>query len=76
MILIMRLKKLFKVRSKTNRRSKQATPRFPMQMDRGEMVLRERRLSPDRRHPGIKTQDMKISSEEFDQLFEAYSQHG
>ena len=70
------MRKLFRNRSKVNRRQNKAPKRFPMKMESGEVVLRERRLSPDRRHPGIQTQEVKISSEEFNQLFEAYSQHG
>ena len=70
------MKKQFKVRGKVNRRGEKKQTRFPMQMDTGEIVLRERRLSPDRRHPGLKTHEIKISSEEFAELFDAYNEHG
>lgn len=66
----------FQTRAEVNRRNKKVRNRFPMQVDGGEVVLRERRLSPDRRHPGLKTQEVKVSSEEFALLFEAYKQHG
>ena len=66
----------FQTRAKINRRGKKARNRFPLQVDGGEVILRERRLSPDRRHPGLKTQEVKVSSEEFAELFEAYNQHG
>lgn len=66
----------FQTRVEINRRSKEGRNRFPMQVDGSEVILRERRLSPDRRHPGLKTQEVKVSSEEFAVLFEAYKQHG
>lgn len=69
------MRKRYTTRSETNRRSENSRIRFPVKMESGEVVLRDRRLSPDRRHPGLKTQEVKISSEEFDQLFELYSQH-
>ena len=50
--------------------------RFPMQIESGEILLRERRLNPDRRHPGLQTQELKVSTEEFAALFEAFRQHG
>jgi|GEM_PF-3002377 len=66
----------FKVRAEKNRRAEQKSlPRFPMKVDTGEVVLRERRVTPDRRHPGLQTHEMQMTSEEFDQLFEAYQQH-
>ena len=66
--------KRFVNRSEINRRNKNAKIRFPVKMESGEVILRDRRLSPDRRMPGLQTQEVKISSEEFDQLFELYSQ--
>ena len=65
----------FKVRAEKNRRDEQASlPRFPMKVSAGEVVLRERRVTPDRRHPGLQTHELEVTSEEFDQLFEAYQQ--
>lgn len=75
----MKITEKFKVRSKTNRRSSvdKATPaRFPLKVASGEVVLRERRYTPDRRHPGLQTQELEVSEEEFDQLFEAYQSQG
>ena len=69
-------RKQYKVRGEVNRRSENRRTRFPMQMDTGEIVLRERRLSPDRRHPGLQTHEIKISSEEFAELFDVYGKHG
>ena len=68
-------KKYYRARSQVNRRSEKIR-RFPMQIENGEILLRERRLSPDRRRPGLQTQELKVSSEEFATLFEAYRQHG
>ena len=76
MVVVMVMKKQFKVRSAVNRRGKKTNVRFPMQMSSGEVVLRDRRLSPDRRHPGLQTQELKISSEVFAELFDAYRRHG
>lgn len=67
--------KLYKDRAEVNRRSNKAR-RFPMQMGSGEVLLRERRLNPDRRHPGLQTQEVKVSSAEFATLFDAYRRHG
>ncbi len=75
----MKITKKFKVRSKTNRRSsvdKETSTRFPLKVESGEVVLRERRYTPDRRHPGLQTQELEVSEEEFDQLFEAYQSQG
>ena len=66
----------YKIRGEINRRSEKKQVRFPMQMDTGEIVLRERRLSPDRRHPGLQTHEIKISQEEFAELFDVYREHG
>ncbi len=71
----MSAKKPFKTRAEKNRRSEKMR-RFPMQIENGEILLRERRLNPDRRRPGLQTQELKVSSEEFATLFEAYRQHG
>ena len=71
----MSAKKRFKTRAEKNRRSEKMR-RFPMQIENGEILVRERRLSPDRRQPGIQTQELKVTSEEFATLFEAYRQHG
>ena len=71
----MSAKKRYKTRAEINRRSDKMR-RFPMQVESGEILLRERRLNPDRRHPGLQTQELKVSSEEFASLFEAYRQHG
>ena len=65
----------FKVRAEKNRRDEQdSLPRFPLKVGAGEVVLRERRVNPDRRHPGLQTHELEVTSEEFDQLFEAYQQ--
>ncbi len=74
--MVVLMKKRFQVRAQVNRRSEEVKTRFPMQIDSGEVVLRERRLSPDRRHPGLQTQELKISSEVFAELFDVYSQQG
>ena len=66
----------FKVRSEQSRRAEAKPSRFPLKVPGGEVVLRERRVNPDRRHPGIQTQEIEMSSEEFDQLFETFSQQG
>ena len=65
----------YKTRSEVNRRSDKIRL-FPMQTKSGEILLRERRLNPDRRQPGLQTQELKVSSEEFATLFEVYRQHG
>ena len=75
----MKITEKFKVRSKTNRRAsvdKDTPTRFPLKVASGEVVLRERRYTPDRRHPGLQTQQLEVSEEEFDQLFEAYQSQG
>ena len=74
--MVVLMKKRFQVRAQVNRRSEEVKTRFPMQIESGEVVLRERRLSPDRRHPVLQTQELKISSEVFAELFDVYSQQG
>ena len=71
----MSAKKHYTARAAVNRRSDKVR-RFPMRVENGEVLLRERRLNPDRRHPGLQTQELKVSSEEFAALFEVYRQHG
>lgn len=72
----MKSKSQFIVRDETNRRSDLTSkPRFPMKLGTGEVVLRERRVTPDRRHPGLQTHELQMTSEEFDMLFEAFQQH-
>ncbi len=72
----MNMKSRFVVRAEKNRRAEDMSmPRFPMKVGSGEVVLRERRVNPDRRHPGLQTHELQMTSEEFDHLFEAYQQH-
>jgi len=72
----MKIKTEFVIRSENNRRAEiKSAPRFPLKAETGAVVLRERRVTPDRRHPGLQTHELQMSSEEFDQLFEAYQQH-
>ena len=72
----MKIKSHFTIRAEKNRRADQESlPRFPMKVGTGEVVLRERRINPDRRHPGLQTHEMQMTVEEFDTLFEAYQQH-
>ena len=69
----MKIKAEFKIRGNVSRRTIAEHVRFPMKANGGEVVLRERRVNPDRRHPGIETQELKVSSEEFDQLFQEFN---
>jgi len=72
----MKIKTRFVIRADENRRDNNGSmPRFPLQVETGEVVLRERRVTPDRRHPGLQTHELQMTSEEFDDLFEAYQQH-
>tara|TARA_R110002096_G_scaffold120186_3_gene260307 strand:+ start:1024 stop:1239 length:216 start_codon:yes stop_codon:yes gene_type:complete len=71
----MKIKAEFKIRNNASRRANAKHVRFPMKADGGEVVLRERRVNPDRRHPGLETQELKVSPEEFEQLFQTYSKH-
>ena len=59
-------------RSDVKRRHEQKKTQFPKQLDTGEIVLRDRRINPDRRKDGIMTQEIEISAEEFEELFEAF----
>ena len=71
----MKIKAEFKIRYDTSRRANAKHIRFPMKADGGEVVVRERRVNPDRRHPGLETQELKVSSEEFEQLFQEFDKH-
>ena len=72
----MKIKSQFVVRAEKNRRAEdKLLPRFPMKVTSGEVVMRERRINPDRRHPGLQTQELQMTSEEFDHLFEAFQQY-
>lgn len=71
----MKIKAEFKIRDSVARRADAKHVRFPMKANGGEVVLRERRGNPDRRHPGLETHELKMSSEEFDELFQEYSKH-
>ena len=71
----MKIKADFKIRDSVSRRTDAGHVRFPMKANGGEVVLRERRNNPDRRHPGLETHELKVSPEEFDQLFQEYSKH-
>ena len=64
----------FITKSKVSRRISKDTPRFPMKAESNEVILRDRRVVPDRRNPGIQTQEIKVSEEEFEQLFDVYQQ--
>lgn len=72
----MKIKADFKIRDSKRRRSDSKQIRFPMKANGGEVVLRERRTNPDRRHPGLETHELKVSSEEFEDLFQEYNKHG
>jgi len=62
-------------RAEINRRSEgQLKLRFPIKVPTGEVVLRDRRVNPDRRHPGLQTCELNMTSEEFNYLFEAYQE--
>ncbi len=72
----MKGKARFVIRAEKNRRADaESAPRFPMKAETGEVVLRERRVNPDRRHPGLQTYELQMTSEEFDSLFDAYQKH-
>ena len=71
----MKIKAEFKIRDSQNRRANSEHIRFPMKADSGEVVLRDRRVNPDRRNPGLETHEVKVSPEEFDQLFQEYGKH-
>jgi hypothetical protein len=71
----MKIKAEFKIRDSASRRVNAKHVRFPVKASGGEVVLRERRVNPDRRHPGLETYELKVSSEEFEQLFQVYSKH-
>lgn len=68
----MQAKQGFVTRSEVIRRNKSAKKQFPQELDSGEVVLRDRRLTPDRRKDGIKTEEIQISAEEFEELFQAF----
>ncbi|MFK7794855.1 MAG: hypothetical protein AB8B89_05865 [Gammaproteobacteria bacterium] len=72
---MMKIKADFTIRENESRRANVDYVRFPMKANGGEVVLRERRVNPDRRHPGLKTCELKLSSEEFEKLFQEYSNH-
>ncbi len=71
----MKIKAEFKIRDNATRRINAKHIRFPLNANGGEVVLRERRVNPGRRNPGLETQELKVSSEDFEQLFEGYSKH-
>ena len=66
---MMKIKADFTIRENKSRRANVNHVRFPMKANGGEVVLRERRVNPDHRHPGLETYEFKVSSEEFEQLF-------
>ena len=71
----MEIKAEFKIRDNATRRINAKYIRFPMKANGGEVVLRERRVNPDRRNPGLEAHELKVSSEDFEQLFEELSKH-
>ncbi len=71
----MKIKAEFKVRDGQNRRINSENIRFPLIAGSGEVVLRDRWINPDRRHPGLETHEVSVSPEEFDQLFQEYAKH-
>ena len=71
----MKIKAEFKIRNSESRRRDAKHIRFPLKAEGGEVVLRERRTNPDRRHPGLETHELKVSSEEFENLFQEYNKH-
>ena len=71
----MKIKTEFKIRDSASRRINAKHIRFPMKANGGEVVLRERRVNPDRRLPGLETHELKVSAEDFELLFEEYSKH-
>lgn len=71
----MKIKAEFKIRESAIRRADAKHIRFPMKAIGGEVVLRERRVNPDRRNPGLETHELNVSSEDFEQLFEEYNKH-
>jgi hypothetical protein len=73
--MIMKINAEFKIRDSATRRADAKHMRFPMKANGGEVVLRERRVNPDRRHPGLETHELKMSSEEFEQIFQEFSKH-
>ena len=61
----------FKERANLDRRQNEyGFDKFPMAMASGAVVLRDRRVTPDRRGPGIETEELTVSPEEFNKLFE------
>ena len=66
----------YRQRATTDRRQKEyGFDTFPMAMENGAVVLRDRRVSPDRRGPGIETEELTVSPEEFHKLFDIFQSH-
>lgn len=61
-------------RCEIDRRKNKARMSFPVKLSNGEVVLHERRVNPDRRL-SVTTEEVELSSADFDKLFKAYERH-
>jgi hypothetical protein len=61
-------------RCEIDRRKDTARITFPVQLSNGEVILQERRVNPDRRL-SVTTEEIELSSADFDKLFKTYEQH-
>lgn len=57
-----------------DRRINEAHVTFPVQLSDGDVILSERRMNPDRRQ-SVTTEEIELSTADFDKLFKAFEQH-
>lgn len=61
-------------RSGVERRQAEGQVSFPMQASTGDVILRDRRVNPDRRQ-AVTTQEIELSPDDFNKLFKAFEEH-
>jgi len=68
------MNKQFIHRCEIDRRKTVEQASFPMKALKGEVILRDRRVNPDRRQAVI-TEEIELSPDDFAKLFKAFEQH-
>lgn len=61
-------------RCEIDRRKNNTRLAFPATLKSGEVILQDRRVNPDRRL-SVSTEEIEISSEDFQELFKEYEKH-
>ena len=62
-------------RSGTDRRKSKQPASFPLQDCNGELVIKDRRISPDRRVEGLELTVSDMPNEEFYQFFKKFQEN-